>query len=140
MADSSEFVILLDQPSDEIENPRSEEFVYLLDNEPAEKDDSEKETGTCLTLPSNSTIDSVMALYQDLAELDASSDACLILDASAVTDSDTAVLQLLSSFVVNSDRNGTAIAWYQPTPYFCDLAKQLDYAKYLKLDSLVESL
>jgi anti-anti-sigma regulatory factor len=134
MADSSGFVILLDQP-------RAEKFVYLLDNEPMEKDDtSGKKTRFCITLPSNSTIGSVMALYQDLAELGASSGACLVLDASVVRDSDTAVLQLLSSFIINSDRHGTDIAWYQPTAYFCDLATQLDYAKYLKLDSLVESL
>ncbi|WP_269618071.1 STAS domain-containing protein [Zhongshania sp. BJYM1] len=141
MADSSEFVILLDEPTSANVSPKADEFVYLLDGSQDDSGGSDAQADSIsLKLSEASTIDTVMALYQDLAELDASAGSRIILDASAVSDSDTAVLQLLSSFVQHSERNGRDVDWYQPSLYFCDLAKHLDYTKYLKLDSLVESL
>jgi|GEM_PF-3884566 len=140
MADSGEFIILLDEPSSEKVSPKENEFVYLLDNE-AVADSAELEKASShLALPTFSTVDGVVALYQDLAELAASSESSIVVDASAVTDADTAVLQLLAVFVVNSERSGRSISWYKPSSYFCELAEQLDYAKYLKLDSAVASL
>ncbi|MBW2941870.1 STAS domain-containing protein [Zhongshania aquimaris] len=141
MTDSAEFVILLDEPNSEKVSPKSNEFVYLLDNEAVADDGAELEKASShLALPTFSTVDGVVALYQDLAELAASSESSIVVDASAVTDADTAVLQLLAVFVANSERSGRSVTWYKPSSYFCELAEQLDYAKYLKLDSAVASL
>lgn len=141
MAGSSEFVILLDEPTSGNPSPNEEEFVYLLDNATTDSNCADDlASKISLKLAEVSTIDTVMALYQDLAELDARAESRVVFDASAVSDSDTAVLQLLSSFIFHSERNGRDVEWYQPSLYFCDLAKHLDYTKYLKLDSLLESL
>ena len=138
MADSSEFVILLDDPREINTSTNSDEFVCLLDDAPHGNSDANARTNF-FQLPANSTISVVMALYQDLAELDANGDNGITIDASLVSESDTAALQLLSLFIMCSEGKGRAIAWLQPSVYFSNLALQLDYVKYLKFNSSLDS-
>lgn len=133
MADSSEFVILLgDEPSEKV-TEKTEEFVYLLDADTG-RDDAAV-ASKVYVLPADSSIVTVMAIYQDLAELDSTHEAFTI-DASKVANCDTASLQLLSSYMLHAKQKAKKINWHKPSDYFCELAVSLDFSKYLGLDEV----
>ena len=63
-------------------------------------------------------------------------DGPIIIDASGLEDADTAVLQLLTAFILTADNRSRDIHWEQPSDVLLELSGLLDLKHYLRLDSV----
>ena len=99
---------------------------------PVGKKRTAKPEDLCIQLPGEPGIRDAAELHQQLlAAVDHA--AGVTIDASAITRVDSAILQLLTVFVIERKSQGQPVVWKQPSEVFCRAARMIDLADPLGL-------